>query len=143
MKLLGKVKKILVGVDGSAVSYRAADFALELASSLKADVLAVHVIPPLPADYASLGAKVEVSVEEIDRKILHEVRVMGYTKNIKLETKVLKGRPAEVINSVAESEGCDLIVLGCIGVGGAYRRLMGSVATEVVNTSKKPVLLVK
>ena len=140
---MSKMKKVLVGVDGSSVSYRAAEVALDLASALGAEVTAIHVIPQLPADYTAMGINIDLNPEEIDRKIMHEVRVMAYSKNVKLLTKVLKGRPSEVITSIAESEGYDLIVLGCTGVGGAYRRLIGSVAAEVVNSSKKPVLLVK
>jgi len=140
---LSKIKKILVGVDGSAVSYRAVEVALDLASALNAEVTAVHVIPQLPADYVTLGVSLDINIDELDRKIMHEVRVMAYSRNVKLETKILRGRPSEVLASMAESENYDIIVLGCIGIGGAYRRLMGSVAAEVVNISKKPVLLVK
>lgn len=138
-----RIRKILVGVDGSATSYKAAEMALDLASALQAQVTAIHVIPPLPADYMALGIQLHASPEELDRKILHEVRIMAYTKNVKLETKVLRGRPSEVITSMAEQEEYDLIVLGNTGIGGAYKRAMGSVVAEVINMAKKPLLLVK
>ncbi|MCS7139255.1 MAG: universal stress protein [Candidatus Nezhaarchaeota archaeon] len=140
---MSKVRKILVGIDGSAISYKAAEVALDLASDLNAEVTAVHVIPPLPADYVLLGARFELDISELDRKLMHEVRIMALSKKVKLDTKIVRGGPSEVITSMAESEGYDMIVLGCTGIGGAYRRLMGSVSAEVVNTSKKPVLLVK
>ncbi|MEM0233451.1 MAG: universal stress protein [Candidatus Nezhaarchaeales archaeon] len=138
-----KIRKILVGVDGSAASYRAAELALDLAHTLNAQVTAIYVIPQLPPDYEVLGIHLEANPEELDRKILHEVRVMAHMKNVKLETKVLRGRPSEVITSMAEQEDYDLVVLGNTGIGGAYRRAMGSVVTEVITTTKKPLLLVK
>ncbi|MEM4575966.1 MAG: universal stress protein [Candidatus Nezhaarchaeales archaeon] len=140
---MSKIKKILVGVDGSATSYRAVEMALDLASSLNAKVTALHVVPLLSVDYMALGLGSNASPEDIDKKVLHEVRIMAYSKNVKVETIILKGRPSEVITSVAEGENYDLIVLGNTGVGGAYRRIMGSVVAEVINTTKKPVLLVK
>jgi nucleotide-binding universal stress UspA family protein len=142
---MGKVKKILVGVDGSSVSYKAADVALDLATALNAQVTAVYVVPSPPADYSRFFdlSALEINEEELERKIMHEVRIMALSKGAKLETKVLRGRPSEVIVSLAEGEGYDLIVLGSTGLGGAYKRAMGSVASEVVNSTKKPVLLVK
>jgi len=142
---MSKIRKILVGVDGSRVSYKAAEVALDLATSLNAQVTAIYVIPSLPADYGRFFdvSVLEVNEEELERKIMHEVRVMAISKGAKLETKILRGRPSEVIASLAEGEGYDLIVLGNTGLGGAYKRMMGSVASEVVNSTKKPVLLVK
>ncbi len=142
---MGKVRKILVGVDGSSASYRAAEVALDLASALNAQVTAVYVIPSPPADYRRFFdlSALEVNEEEVERKMMHEVRIMALSKGVKLETKILKGRPSDVIVSLAEEEGYDLIVLGNTGLGGAYKRMMGSVASEVVNSTKKPVLLVK
>ncbi|MEM4424780.1 MAG: universal stress protein [Candidatus Nezhaarchaeales archaeon] len=140
---MSRIKKMLVGVDGSTTSYRAAEIALDLAKALNAQVTVIYVVPTLPPDYKVLGLNLEASPEELDRKILHEVRVMAHMKNVKLETKILRGRPSEVITSMAEQEDYDLIVLGNTGMGGAYRRAMGSVVAEVIAMTKKPLLLVK
>ena len=142
---MGKIKKILVGIDGSSMSYKAAEVALDLAASLNAHVTAIYVIPPLPADYGRFFdlSALKVDEEELDRKLMHEVRLMAISKGAKLETKIVRGRPSEVIVSLAEEEGYDLVVLGNTGLGGAYKRMMGSVASEVVNSTKKPVLLVR
>jgi nucleotide-binding universal stress UspA family protein len=142
---MGKIRKILVGVDGSSVSYRAAEVALDLANALSAQVTAIYVIPSPPVDYGRFFdlSALEMNEEEIEKKIMHEVRVMALSKGAKLETKILKGKPSDVIVSLAEEEGYDLIVLGNTGLGGAYKRMMGSVASEVVYSTKKPVLLVK
>ncbi len=142
---MSKIRKILVGVDGSKVSYRAAEIALDLATALNAEVTAIYVIPSPPADY---GRFFDVSAwrmdeEEVERKIMHEVKIMAISKGAKLETKILRGRPSDVIVSLAEGEGYDLIVLGSTGLGGAYKRMMGSVVSEVVNSTKKPVLLIR
>jgi nucleotide-binding universal stress UspA family protein len=142
---MGKIRKILVGVDGSSTSYKAAEVALDLAIALNAEVTAVYVIPSPPADYGRFLdlSSLEINEEEVERKIMHEVRVMALSRGVRLKTKISKGRPSDVIVSLAEEEGYDLIVLGNTGLGGAYRRMMGSVASEVVNSTKKPVLLVK
>jgi len=142
---MDKIRKILVGVDGSSASYRAAEAALDLAAALNAQVTAVYVIPSPPADYGRFFdlSSLEVNEEEVERKIMHEVRIMAISRGVKLETKISRGRPSDVIVSLAEKEGYDLIVLGSTGLGGAYKRMMGSVVSEVVNLTKKPVLLIK
>lgn len=142
---MGRIREILVGVDGSSTSYKAAEVALDLAIALNAEVTAVYVIPSPPADYRRFFdlSSLEINEEEVERKIMHEVRVVALSQGVKLKTKILKGRPSDIIVSLAEEEGYDLIVLGNTGLGGAYRRIMGSVASEVVNSTKKPVLLVK
>jgi len=142
---VGKIRKILVGVDGSSVSYKAAEVALDLAVALNAQVTAVYVMPSPPADYERFFdlSSLRLDEEEMERKIMREVKIMALSKGAKLETKILKGRPSDVIASLAEEEGYDLIVLGNTGLGGAYKRMMGSVVSEVVNSTKKPILLVK
>jgi len=142
---MGKIRKILVGVDGSGTSYRAAEVALDLANALNAQVTAVYVIPSLPADYSRFFdlSALEVNEEEVERKIMHEVRIMAISKGVKLETKILRGRPSDIIVSLAEEGDYDLIVLGNTGLGSAYRRAMGSIVSEVIISTRKPILLVK
>jgi nucleotide-binding universal stress UspA family protein len=52
------------------------------------------------------------------------------------------GRPAEVLLNFLEEASVDLIVVGSRGQGLAARSVLGSTATELVNLSSVPVLVV-
>jgi nucleotide-binding universal stress UspA family protein len=52
------------------------------------------------------------------------------------------GRPASVITKVADQVEADLIIVGRRGRGGVAELLLGSVSHELVQHSKRPVLVV-
>jgi nucleotide-binding universal stress UspA family protein len=64
-------------------------------------------------------------------------------RELRLETKMVEGHPAETICRVAKEEGCDLIVMGTHGRSGLGRLLLGSVAEQVLREAACPVLTVK
>jgi nucleotide-binding universal stress UspA family protein len=53
------------------------------------------------------------------------------------------GKPAEAINQAAEDFGVDLIVMATHGKTGVTRLFLGSVAEQVVRTSKRPVFTIR
>jgi nucleotide-binding universal stress UspA family protein len=53
------------------------------------------------------------------------------------------GEPAEVIVQHAIKNGCDQILMGTRGMGSLSGRVLGSVATKVVELSPVPVVLIK
>ncbi len=61
---------------------------------------------------------------------------------MKVEARMEEGRPAKKIIEIADAEAFDLIVLGRRGNGLVDHGIMGSVSSEVVRTSHRPVLIV-
>ncbi|MDO4850657.1 MAG: universal stress protein [Actinomycetota bacterium] len=60
-----------------------------------------------------------------------------------VEIRVVNGNsPADAIVNYAEQHGCDVIVMGCRGLG-AIRGMLGSVSYGVIRTAAVPVLIVK
>lgn len=60
-----------------------------------------------------------------------------------VETKVLTGRPAEVLARFAEQNAVDLIVIATHGLSGISRWVWGSVADRVLRAACVPVLMVR
>ncbi len=56
---------------------------------------------------------------------------------------LLTGSPASTIVNFADSEGCDLIVIGSRGLSAIKEFMLGSVSHNVVQQAKIPVLIVK
>ncbi|MEM0240183.1 MAG: universal stress protein [Candidatus Nezhaarchaeales archaeon] len=66
---MSRIKKMLVGVDGSTTSYRAAEIALDLAKALNAQVTVIYVVPTLPPDYKVLGLNLEARAPALSKVV--------------------------------------------------------------------------
>ncbi|KAK4282725.1 hypothetical protein QN277_014069 [Acacia crassicarpa] len=64
-------------------------------------------------------------------------------QQVKVETRVEKGDPRDVICGMAEKLGMDVVVLGSHGHGLIKRALLGSVSNHCAQNVKCPVLIVK
>lgn len=138
------MKKILVGVDGSEVSVRAAAQAFELAKAHKGSVTLAYVLPPfaVPVD-AAWAPLAEIQAAETQRgaQVLAEVRAsLGNPECLEI---VKIGPPAETLAELAQAEGFDLVVVGSTGKGMVRRILVGSTADRLVHVSSKPVLVMR
>src|SRR3990172_7256857 len=58
-----------------------------------------------------------------------------------VRSKVMRGRPADLIVQLAERYKADLVVLGSRGLGAFQAALLGSVSAEVVDRAPCPVLI--
>jgi len=62
---------------------------------------------------------------------------------ISYEVEIGLGEPAAALADIAESTGCEQIIIGALGQGGLRRVLIGSVSREVAHNSRLPVTIVK
>ena len=141
-------KHVLLPVDGSDLSLRAADAGMALARQLGARVHALHVVVPMPAVpflneiIATSDGEYADSAEEAGARYLAAVReradAAGVPCQCSLETDP---RPHHAIATVAKREGCDLIVMGSHGWRGLDRLLLGSETQRVILEADVPVLV--
>ena len=131
--------KILVAIDGSENSRRAAEVSasLEELSKSKVTLLSVIYIPPM---YRSdLGPELVDLLIEDAKKALDSVKPLFE----KCETKIVRNiRPSEAICKEAEKE-YDLIIMGSRGLGKPDVHTLGSVSDEVLHNAPCSVLIVK
>ncbi|MBS2028129.1 MAG: universal stress protein [Deltaproteobacteria bacterium] len=141
------VKRILVATDFSEPSRRAADAAVDLARSLGAGLVLVHVTPLVDyVDYDGNLAHLHEgkTFQDAVRKAAQEAgaaelaRLKAAGANATFVT--LDGPPTETLCTYAEQNGVDLIVVGTHGRTGIQRLVMGSVAETVVRHARVPVL---
>ncbi len=154
-------KNILVAVDGSESSKRAAHVALGLAEKLKAELIVLHAISP-PTSYYQSNFPVPVgmapppaSQKEIDAyyayarrvalgivgDVVSEARKVG--TNVKTELPEGVSSVVETIINHAAKEHVDLIIVGTRGLGGFKKMLIGSVSSGVISHANCPVLVVR
>ena len=135
-------KKILVGIDGSENSKRAAMAAANLAELFKGSVTLVSVVKP--GEY-SLAVEDNAFLENL--KEFHMDLAQAASDDIKregieIETKIELGTPWRELTRLAKDGQYDLIVVGSRGVGQVAEFLVGSNSTRVVQHASVPVLVV-
>ena len=134
---------MLVPVDGSEISERAAAKAIELAqlTNSKLTFLYVANLNPLAIN-VGLSDSIIQSIKHAGEEILQHAA--GMVPN-GIEVKCLQetGSPGVVILETAKIEGCDLIVMGSRGLGVVKGVFLGSVSQYVVEQSVCPVMVVK
>jgi nucleotide-binding universal stress UspA family protein len=152
------IRKILIPLDGSKPSDRAAEYAVDMAKRRKANLVAVHVmhLPAYPLTTAPIEGMpthmvtpIPATISNEERKMaencLNRVERMAKNAEVKIKTKIIEDQPSIVhaITKIAEKEGCDLIVMGTKGRTGIKKFLLGSVASGVVTYAPCPVLVVR
>ena len=140
------MKRILVGVDGSEASMKAAQLAAEIAIRFGARVTLAYVVPRLllpPDAYGLTVADVEQEHRVFGEKLLaHALTRLGES-GVQVDTVVLSGPPAEGLAESAQAIDVDLVVVGSRGRGAVARMLLGSVTDRLVHICPKPVLVVR
>jgi nucleotide-binding universal stress UspA family protein len=143
---------ILVPVDGSPLSKRAFERALETATDR---VLAVHVVDPSDPGY-STPADVDVRTEplhgspewyeraeEAASDLFEELLDVASAYDVEVETLTVTGEPVREIVDLAERRDVDEIVVGGHGREGETGILLGRVAELVVARSSTTVTVVR
>ncbi|MDP2309639.1 MAG: universal stress protein [Pseudomonadota bacterium] len=143
------ITHILVAIDGSEHSRRAAYYARDLARQTNATLtMLVAVVPPSavtipPFDAMSITESSPdpthlAAAQELMDELIAD---LGHGRAI---PQVSVGPvPAEIIVSEAARLGADLVVVGARGVSTAERLLLGSVSDRVVREADRPVLVIR
>ncbi|MFW5998400.1 MAG: universal stress protein [Halanaerobiaceae bacterium] len=150
------MKKILLAVDGSEKSMKAAEKARDLALSTGANLTLITVVADnfyygspdfsqnmSPGQMQELIEESKKQAEKKGEKILEEVETYMKEKDIEVKKIIHYGDSAENICRVAEEDEFDLIVLADKGEGGVKRFLLGSTSDRVVRHADTSVLIVK
>lgn len=145
-------KKILVAIDGSPQSDKAAEEAVRLASisgsKFRSKVFAVLVLPNMKSSSFADFLPSKPPTEQPDWKekrdrLFYVVEKVSAEASVAIESMVVYGDPAEELIGVAEENDCDVIVIGSSGKGRVKRTLMGSVSTKVALHAHCSVYIVR
>jgi len=139
----GRVERIILATDLSAVSAHAADKAIALAREHGADLIVLSVVDPnglrLPGGrFLRRMDQERARVEAGAQAIVLRARAVG----VRATFLVWEGDPAETILSASASEQADLIILGSHERGRLGRLVLGSISTRVSEDAECQVLVV-
>ena len=164
-------RRILVPMDGSALSEAALEYAKALAAKAGAEVFLLHIVPPQGHDTSKphklyldmMADRVKACIKEergadIVEAVVHTVtlvrptsgQVVSYSDvevtdpdDKKVHTIMVLGPTSEQILGYAEDNNIDLIVMATHGRSTARRWPLDSVAVSVARCSTVPVRLVR
>ncbi len=135
---------ILVGVDGSAASMHALDWAAAEAAARRRplQIVCSYTLPSFTAasldgGYAALD---DTAIQEGARAVLAEARARAASHPVDVTTTVATGDAAAVL--VELSRGAGLAVVGTRGKGGFADRLLGTVSSTLPAHSYCPTVVV-
>lgn len=138
------VSRVLVPMDGSEMSLRALEYALEVHSDAEITVLHVAGEPsPMMGQALRLALEEDLgqAVEELAEDVLEPARELAAEYETEIDTSVGIGSPARVI--VNRAEEYDAVVLGTHGGNLQSRLFVGNVADRVFKRSPVPVTVVR
>ncbi len=154
------MKKILLAVDDTKGSVRAAEMLTEWVTTFQPEtILLLHVEKMLGRSLIGESLESDVDIDEMRASLEgteyikklddRARRIIDYHKQILeragfsgIESMVKPGHPAEEILSTATQQGVDLIVVGSRGKR-RHDFLLGSVSREVANSADTAVLIAR
>jgi nucleotide-binding universal stress UspA family protein len=135
--------RLLVAIDGSDCSLRAADFAAKLAAESRSSLTILNVIPQVKTDTEDLIILMKEELgtpEKAGKKYLARAEEAAKAHGVSPKLLLKEGDPVTVI--LDESEGFDMIIAGTHGRGKVEKILLGSISTGLIHRSKIPVTVV-
>jgi len=150
------VRRIMVPVDFSDISFNACRFAVSLAAKFKAEVKLVHVFynPAIDvspyADHYSYQIKLVESLREIEKsarenmlKLEHKIKTWCIKENlsqIHISAKLINGFSTDEIIDYSKKYRPAIIIMGTRGLTRDNYKAFGRVANKVIENANVPVL---
>ncbi len=143
-----RANSLLVGMDFSEESDRAAAFAQRLAAPRETALVTLFHSVLVQGPFVGVEMPAVPIMEPAENltpareALAQRIKSMG-NEGIRMEALTCLGAPVEAIRDVAEDRNADLIVVGTTSPTGAAKMLLGSVAADLVHQANRPVLIVR
>ena len=146
---IGTFSKILVAIDGSEISLKAADYGITMAKKDNAKLVIINILytPASTFTYTKQAWFDEILKKAKDEAVewFNKIKKNATENGVQVKTETVEelySIPAAIVK-YAENENADLIIMGSTGKTGFKRLLLGSVANDVVTHSPIPVMIIK
>ncbi len=138
-------ERILLAVDGSEHSIRAAKEAGDLARALKSRI--VRIVIAFDSIPGYLGEPNRQ--QAIDARLKEANAILGKARKAvgkipgEIQVELIEGSPAEAIISVARTRKSNVIVMGSRGLSTMAELVLGSTSHKVVSHAPCPVIIMR
>lgn len=141
-------RHLLVPTDGSPLSVKAAQAAVNFAREVGARLTALSVAEPFPYSALSESAflpdqtRFEKQMQDHARRYVEDVAELAAAAGVPCDTRVaLSFSPYEEIVRTAEELGCDAVFMASHGRKGLNRLFVGSETQKVLAHTALPVMV--
>jgi nucleotide-binding universal stress UspA family protein len=134
--------KILLAVDGSEYSERAASFLTRFPFSPEDKIIILHVISEIPYEDDSY-ANIRRFMKRMAPQVLDSAAKILKPAKAKIIKRETEGYPDATIMETAENGDFDLVVMGTRGLKGVKSFFVGSVTRSVAINSATPLLVTR
>ena len=141
------IKEILVPVDGSENSIRAANFALELAKPMSITVRLFYVFPAASVEVIGMAgmskADIDQAAQVAAQRAFDQTREgMNVADGVEIDEETSMGDPAEEIIRYTEDDHATLVIIGRRGLSRMKSLMLGSVSDKVLRYAQSPVMVI-
>ncbi|MGA7989493.1 MAG: universal stress protein [Candidatus Dormiibacterota bacterium] len=144
------INTIVVGTDGSNHGQHAVAWAADLARQLGAEVVLVHVAPPLAPPMAGAGGYVmyvpqdvlDQNHADLEERVVTEFCAPLRAAGVAWQSRVVEGSAPIVLAEVATEVGAQLIVVGTRALHALGELLHGSTSHGLTLHTDVPVVVV-
>ena len=139
-----KLKKLLVPVDGSDYSMRAAKYATELAKLTNGEIVLMHCHKSFPVVLGEPHFQNAINkIMEKSNTLVEPYRKLFQETGTSFIERILERPAAKAICEVAKLEKSDMIIIGSRGRNKIEGLLLGSCTQRVLNMTSCPVLVIR
>lgn len=140
-------QQVVVGVDGSDQSRRAAETAVAVARASGARLHVLTVVRPPEGWWGVVGSPppaeaLASSMERAQRTVLDRLLEQVDTSGVEVVSSEEIGDPASALSDYCERVGADVLVVGRRGAGMVERIVLGSVADRLAHHAPCALLIV-
>lgn len=141
------MKTIVLATDFSINAKHAAQFAAQLARDQKAKLIlfhAFHVWPDNPAKTGDFSLSVQATKESSLTALKHLADELSKTvgNTVPIDCIAQEGHTMNAIRSITKEKKADLLIMSTVGTAPQSAQIMGSIATEMVEETEVPLLLI-
>ena len=143
---LKKIKKVLIALDYDPSARKVAEVGYQLAESIGAEVILMHVVENLVAyslSYLNMGplqSNVMVELKDTSQQFLDKTKL--FLGNETIQTEIKEGDFADCIIESAKELNIDIIVMGSVSKRWLENTVLGTVSERVMKTTLIPLFIV-
>ena len=146
MQLKKRMKNILVPTDFSPTAINAAEYAIQMAKSINAQIILLHVFD-IPVTVTDIPVVINTyddfeKIKEQQLKDFQNELISKHGSSISITSVLKAGFVNDVISEMVTEKEIDLIVIGITGAGKASELLIGSNASRVIKNSICPIITI-
>jgi len=142
-----QITEILVPVDGSENSTRAALFGIDMAKAFGVGIRLFYVFPAASVEIIGMAGMSRSDIDQAAQAaaqkafdLTHEA--LGSETGVAFETETSMGDPAEEVIRYTEDNAGTMVVIGRRGLSRMKSLMIGSVSDKVLRHAKTPVVVI-